>query len=167
MAITVRANPVSLAWSNFTVVQSLAGNEDAHIDINFGIPSRPPRRDGSNWMLAETFEIVVSPVAKVKRSANQTTDLLEHEQGHYDIGIAVAWALAADLENLSAPSQGELSRQLTSTFNLHRQTRMSAVQQRYDLETNHSQNAAQQTAWETAIANALSTQASSLRGLDL
>jgi hypothetical protein len=167
MAITVRANPVSLAWSNFTVVHALAGNEDAHIDINFVIPTRPPRRVGSEWMLAETFEIVVSPVAKVKQSANQTADLLAHEQGHYDIGLAVGWAMAADLQSLSAPSQAELGRQLTSTFNLHRTTRMAIVQQRYDTETNHSQNTAQQSAWETAIANAISTKASSLRGLDL
>lgn len=167
MAITVRANPVSLAWSNFTPVHTLVGNEDAHIDLNFVIPTRPPRRVGGNWMLAETFEMAVSPVAKVKRSASQTGDLLAHEQGHYDIGIAVAWALAADLGSLSAPTQAELSRQLTTTFNLHRSTRMGVIQRRYDLDTNHSQNTAQQAAWETDIANAIHTKASSLRGLPL
>src|SRR5690349_21382619 len=117
MAITVRPNPTSLAWSNFTPVGTLPGNEDAHIDFNFVIPTRPPRQVNGNWMLAETFEIGVSPIAKVKNSATQTADLLAHEQGHYDIAICVAWALAADLQALSASSQAALGNLLTTTFN--------------------------------------------------
>lgn len=162
MAITVRANPTTLAWSNFTVVAALTGGEDAHIDINFVIPTRPPRRVGSNWALAETFEIVVSPVARVLRTAAQTADLLSHEQGHYDIGICVAWALAADLQTLTAPNPGQLGQQLNTVFNLHRTTRMGAVQRQYDLDTNHSQNTTQQARWDTAIRAALSSKASSI-----
>ncbi|MBI4910887.1 MAG: hypothetical protein HY820_45175 [Acidobacteria bacterium] len=167
MAITVRPNPTTLAWSNFTTVSTLSGNEDAHIDFNFVIPNRPLRRVGGNFMLAETFEIGVSPIAKVKQGANQTAALLAHEQGHYDIAIAVAWALAADLQTLSAASQGALSTALTTTFNLHRTTRMAAVQQGYDTATGSSQNAAQQAAWLTAIATALTSHASTLQGLPL
>ena len=41
-------------------------------------------------MMAETFEIRVSPNAKVLQGASQTANLLSHEQGHYDLGILVA-----------------------------------------------------------------------------
>lgn len=167
MAITVRANPTTLTWANFTVVSALAGSEDAHIDINFVIPTVMPRQVGSNWMLAETFEIVVSPAAKVKRSASQTAALLSHEQGHYDIGLAVGWAMARDLQSLSAPTRAALGQQLTTAFNLHRTTRMGAVQQQYDQDTNHSQNTPQQSRWDTAIRNELSNKSGTLCGLSL
>lgn len=168
MAITVTPNPVSLSWSNFTPVSTLPGNEDAHIDFNFVVPTRPPRQVGSNWMLAETFAIAVSPVAKVKTSATQTAALLAHEQGHYDIAILVARALAADLQALSAPTQAALGQALNTTFNLHRTTRMGAIQSQYDTSTNHSQNTAQQSAWETAISTAMSSgSATTLQGLAL
>jgi hypothetical protein len=167
MAITVRANPTTLTWANFTGVANLAGNEDAHINIDFDIPSVPPRQVGSNWMLAETFEIVVRPVAKVKNSATQTADLLSHEQGHYNIGIAVGWAMASDLQSLSAPTRAALGQQLTTAFNLHRTTRMGAVQQQYDQDTNHSQNTPHQSRWDTAIRNELTNRSGTLCGLSL
>jgi hypothetical protein len=167
MAITVVANPTALAWSNFSPVDSLAGDEDAHIDFNFVIPNRPPRHAGGSWSLAETFEIAVSPIARVLRDAAQTDALLEHEQGHYDIALAVAWAMAADLQALSARTPAALSQALSAAFNLHRRARMAVVQHRYDADTRHSRDTDRQTAWETAIANALTTHASTLNGLPL
>ncbi|MFW5810229.1 MAG: hypothetical protein ACOCWY_01340 [Thermodesulfobacteriota bacterium] len=86
MAITVSPNPVNLQWINFRTVPNLP-DEDAHADISFNVPNRPFRRVDGQFMIAETFQIGVSPEAKVVEGASQTAELLSHEQGHYNLGI--------------------------------------------------------------------------------
>ena len=155
MAITVAPNPVNLRWSHFSPVASLPG-EDAHIDINFNIPNRPFRRVGGQFMMAETFQIGVSPVARVVRGASQTAELLSHEQGHYDLGILVAWAMARDFMQLQAASPGALATAITNCFNQHKNTRMRPIQQKYDRDTNHSRNRQQQQRWDRLISQCMS-----------
>ncbi|NEX20827.1 DUF922 domain-containing Zn-dependent protease [Thiorhodococcus mannitoliphagus] len=150
MAITVAPNPRTLQWRNFREVPSLP-DEDAHIDIDFSVPNRPFRSVNGRFRMAETFQIGVAPVATVRRGASQTSALLAHEQGHYDIGILVAHAMARDFMALEADSVGELSTAIRDCFNRHRQTLMRPVQQKYDLDTNHSQNAVQQQRWDGLI----------------
>ena len=143
MAITVVPNPVNLQWSNFRSVPNLP-NEDAHIDIDFNVPNRPFRRVSGQIMMAETFQIGVSPDAKVVRDASQTADLLSHEQGHYNLGILVARALAYDFMQLQAANSAALARACRTCFTLHKNTRMRPIQQKYDRDTNHSRNRPQQ-----------------------
>ena len=109
----------------------------------------------------------MSPIAKVRSGTGQTLALPAHEQGHYDIAIAAAWALARDMERLSAAELPALKSQLVGLFTLHRGSRLSAQQKVYDAETLHSQNSANQVIWQAAIAAALKTGASTLQGLPL
>ena len=156
MSITVTPNPRTLQWSNFREVGSLP-DEDAHIDISFNVPNRPFRSLNGRFRMAETFQIGVSPVATVRRGASRTGALLSHEQGHYDIGILVGEAMARDFMALEASSTGELVTAITSCFDLHRLTRMGAIQRKYDRDTNHSQNSAQQQRWDRLIQQCLSS----------
>ena len=162
MAITVVPNPVNLQWSNFRSVPNLP-NEDAHIDIDFNVPNRPFRRVNGRIMMAETFQIGVSPDAKVVRGASQTADLLSHEQGHYNLGILVAWALAHDFMQLQAANSAALASACRTCFNLHKNTRMRPIQQRYDRDTNHSRNHQQQQRWNRMIRQCLSARPRSTR----
>ena len=155
MAITVAPNPVSLQWSNFRTVPSLP-NEDAHIDINFNVPNRPFRRVNGQFMMAETFQIGVSPDARVVRGASQTAELLAHEQGHYDLGVLVAWAMARDFMRLQAATPAALASAAGTCFNRHKNTLMRPIQQKYDRDTNHSRNRQQQQRWDRMIRQCLS-----------
>ena len=162
MAITVTPNPVNLQWSNFRSVPNLP-NEDAHIDINFNVPNRSFRRVNGQFLMAETFPIGVSPDARVVRSASQTADLLSHEQGHYDLGILVAWAMANDFMQLQAANPAALGTAISTCFNLHKNTRMRLIQQKYDRDTNHSRNRPQQQRWDRMISQCLSARPRSTR----
>ena len=157
MSITVVPNPVTLTWANFAEARSLSNHEDAHIDLGYEVQNRPLRRVNNQFMLAETLELRVRPIARVLRGANQTTDLLTHEQGHYDIGILVARALARDLAALSAHTAAALTRLATDAFTLHRITRLGPIQEAYDTDTNHSRNTQEQQRWEGLISAAMAS----------
>ena len=168
MPITILPRPITLSWSDFTPVRALSNHEDAHIDPGFEIQNRPLRRVGSQYMLAETLEVRVHPQARVLRTANQTSDLLAHEQGHYDIGILAARALAADLAVLSADTPRQLAHLADQVFTLHRLTRLGPIQHAYDHDTNHSQNAQEQQRWLQMIATAMANgSAASINNLPL
>ncbi len=106
-------------------------------------------------MLAEDIELKVRPRARVLRTANQSSDLLAHEQGHYDIGVLVGRALARDLMALSEATPAALARAASAAFDLHRVTRMAPIQQAYDTETKHSQDTKEQQRWAGLISAAL------------
>jgi hypothetical protein len=150
MAITVAPNPVNLTWNHFTYVSYLQ-DEDAHVNINFNVPNRPFRRVGDRFMMAETLQIGVSPVATVVQGASQTADLLSHEQGHYDLGILVAWAMARDFMELTAANPAALTTAVRTCFNQHKDTRMSAIQQKYDRDTKKSRDPIEQQRWNNMI----------------
>ena len=57
MPITILPRPITLAWSDFSPVNALSNNEDAHIDPGYEIQNRPLRRVNNQFMLAETFEL--------------------------------------------------------------------------------------------------------------
>jgi len=168
MPITIVPHPVTLSWSDFTPVDALSHHEDAHIDPGFELQNRPLRRVNNQFMLAENIELRVSPRARVLKRANQTADLLAHEQGHYDIGILAARALAADLASLSAKSPSELSRLANDAFTLHTRTRLGPIQHDYDQDSNHSQNTTGQQQWSQMISTAMSNaSATSINNLPL
>ncbi len=155
MSITVVPTPVTLGWDNFSPVRALSNNEDAHIDPGYEVQNRPIRRVGNQYMLAETLELRVHPRARVLRTANQTADLLAHEQGHYDLGILAGRALARDLATISASTPAALKHALDAAFDLHTRTRLGPIQQAYDHDTNHSQNVQEQQRWAGLISTAL------------
>jgi len=150
MAITVSPNPVNLQWSNFRTVPSLP-DEEAHVDINFNVPNRPFRQVNGQFMMAETFQIGVLPVAKVVQGASQTAELLSHEQGHYNLGILVGWAMAREFMQLQAPNPAALGTAIRNCFNRHKDTLMPPIQRKYDQDTNHSRNRQQQQRWDLLI----------------
>jgi hypothetical protein len=168
MPITVVPHPIILSWSDFTPVRALSNHEDAHIDPGYEVQNRPLRRVGSQYMLAETLEVRVHPQARVLRTANQTADLLAHEQGHYDIGILAGRALAVDLAALSADTPAKLKDLADQVFMLHRLTRLGPIQHTYDNDTHHSQDVQEQQRWFQMIATAMaSASATSINNLPL
>jgi hypothetical protein len=167
MAITVNANPVTLSWADFDqvaqVVDPIDGTpQDSVTAFAFDIPDRPPRVLHRQIALAETFEITITPNAQVRIGANQTLELLSHEQFHYDVGIVIGRRLGHELGALRAPDVPQLRTAMTKLVTFHFQTRALLIQRRYDIDTRHGTNAHYQKLWKgfmrSCLANTRSSQ---------
>jgi hypothetical protein len=158
MAITVVANPVTLAWANFTPsgTQILDPGDgtlvDAFTRFNFNLPPLPARTVNGQFAMADPNVITITPNAQVFTGVAQTPALLSHEQFHYDVGIVTARALARQLMSLRAPTQAALVTAVQSAALLHFTTRAGLLQRRYDLDTRHGTNAHFQKIWKDRMA---------------
>jgi Bacterial protein of unknown function (DUF922) len=171
MPIQVQANPSRLDWSLFRRVDSISGaSEDARIaaEMSFPQPLRVERR-GNEYSLPP-FTITVAPEparTMVRRSAVLSEYLLRHEQGHFDIVILAARALARELEAMTAASAQELSLRAQDSIDKHT-SRAKELSEAYDRETDRSRNPGNQARWSEQIAVALSdSRTASLAGLPL
>jgi hypothetical protein len=149
-----------------TAVAHVKNNQLANTDIKFDIPSSA-RINGGMYVLG-SGQIVVHPIVTHLRGHHVTNDLLDHEQGHYDIGLLTARALAPDLANASGNTTTALANMVVTTRDLHVITRMEPIQRLYDQQTNHGTNKIAQTLWSGMIQVALAIpQPISLMGLPL
>ncbi len=160
MAVNVIVTPINLSWSNFQVVDSspdLSDDEVAQIHPEMRLPPNVQVVNGNGVFRLNAFTIMVAPVPQdtiVLRSATQTADLLRHEQGHYDLLILVAKAMARDLGAATGSSAGALNAQVQTIQQTHR-TNALAIDAAYDTQTDHGKDSRQQTSWNQAIAAAL------------
>lgn len=173
MPITVAPNPVNLTWANFQIVDSspaLSGNEVAQIHPETRMPANIQVVNNQNLFRLAPFTIGVVPVPQdtiVLRSAQQTPDLLRHEQGHYDLLILTVRAMARDLDAATAPSAGVLNSRVQAIQQTHA-TRAQTIDAAYDTQTKNGTDAQQQMSWNQAIAAALgNSQAGAINGMQL
>ena len=169
MSITVRRNPEQLTWANFICVPIVIDPNDgteqpAFTAFNFDIPDEPPRAVDGRLALAETFEIIITPRARVKMGGPQTPELLAHEQFYYDVGFVVARVVARELMNLRAGDQCELAAAAWNTVQLHFIFRAGLIQRRYDLDTRHGTVRYDQQVWTSRMSTCLADPASNQIG---
>jgi len=166
MAVNVIANPTNLSWSNFRVVDSspdLSGDEVAQVHPEMRLPPNVQVVNSNGVFRMNAFTITVAPVPQdtiVLRSATQTADLLRHEQGHYDLLILVAKAMARDLGAATDSSARALNTQVQTIQQTHN-ANAQAIDAAYDTQTDHGKDSLQQTSWNQAIAAALGNPATS------
>jgi hypothetical protein len=169
MTITVTPKPARLTWKNFTRVGSIPGEpSDAQTDSQMKWPKFTPVKKGEKFRLPN-FTITVFVGAKgtvVLRTAKQTRELLDHEQGHYDLLILSARALARNLEAIEASSFDELVTLFEELTSKHQQ-RAADIGAEYDKQTSHSRDVVQQRRWRSMIDDAATTKASKIDGMDL
>jgi hypothetical protein len=159
--ISVVAAPPRLRWSDFQTVDSLAGSEDAHIaaEISFPRPLRMENIDDTYRLPAFTITVAPEPTRTlVRRSAKASVDLLRHEQGHYDLVLLAARALARELATLTASSALELSQRTQDSVAEHTE-RAARLSQAYDRQTDHGRNLVVQERWGKRIGGALGMEA--------
>jgi hypothetical protein len=161
MAISVLANPVTLSFSDFTVVpaQIRDPNDGTPVDaltrFNFSIPDLPPRTVNGVLALADPMVITITPNAQISSGVAQTPALLSHEQFHYDVGIATGRALVRHLSALRGGNLALLRTALGDAVTLHFTTRARLLQRRYDLDSRHGTNAHFQAIWKNRMAACL------------
>ena len=149
--VNLTYSKTTLAWTDFEVVDDDEdiGDGEAEAGATYDF-------DWSSTGANITVNISLQHVARVKRSANKTATLLRHEQGHLDLGVLVVRRLKRDIEQGSDPNNANAS---------HR-ARLTAINRTYDTNTDHSQNTANQNAWNTELDAALvaPTPPASVRG---
>ena len=169
--IGVRADPPVLEWSLFRPADSLSASEDARIAAEMSVP-QPLRieRDDSGSYRLPAFTVRVAPDRSqtvVRRSIRPSRELLRHEQGHYDLVVLAARALAQELDVVRADSPGEVAR-LAEDLVAEHTRRAARLSERYDDETSHGRELAAQSAWNANLAAALAAPAvANIAGLPL
>jgi uncharacterized protein DUF922 len=159
--ISVVAEPPRLTWSDFQTVESLAGSEDAHIgaEISFPRPLRMESVAGAYRLPAFTITVAPEPSRSlVRRSAKGSAELLRHEQGHYDLVLLAARALARELATLTTSSATELSQRTQDCVSEHTE-RAARLSQAYDRQTDHGRNTPAQARWSDRIGVARAAEA--------
>jgi hypothetical protein len=169
--IGVRADPLLLEWSLFRPAESLSSSEDARIaaEMSFPQPLRIERDDSGSYRLPE-FSVRVAPNRSqtlVRRSIQPSRELLRHEQGHYDLVVLAARALARELDAVRAGSPQEVAH-LAEDLVAEHTRRAERLSERYDDETSHGRELAAQSAWSANVAAALAAPAvASIAGMPL
>jgi hypothetical protein len=169
MSITVRQNPERLTWADFISVPIVIDPNDgteqiAFTAFDFDIPYHPPRTVDGQLALAETFEITISPRARVKRGGAQSPELLVHQQFYYDVGFVVARVVARELTTLRAGDARELEAGVWNSVQLHFVFRAGLIQRRYDLDTKHGTVRYDQELWTSRMSACLAEPLSSQIG---
>jgi hypothetical protein len=142
----------------------------AQIHPEMRLPPNIQVVNGNGACRLSAFTIMVGPVPQdtiVLRSSAQTAGLLRHEQGHYDLLMLVAKAMARDLGAATDSSARALNTQVQTIQQTHN-ANAQAIDAAYDTQTDHGKDSLQQTSWNQAIATALGNPATStVRGLRL
>lgn len=152
--MAVRGWPRGLLWQNFRVVASAPQGvaEDAQTEASVEPPEQIQvvSRDGSLRLSSFNVNVRIVPHGTWVVRGKATTPLLAHEQLHWDIAGLTAHEYHRALESLRAATQDELGQLAADTLQ-RIQTKVDALQEKYDRETNHSRNATGQAQWAALI----------------
>lgn len=143
-----------IAWSGFQTLQSRpAGSEgDAETYSEYAAPSISFAKKGAA-VVVKSADVSVSLNGQkswvVDGKAN--AELLQHEQGHYDITALAAREFQKALLTLSAADVQALKTKV-SNLNASFEGKIGNANKRYDKQTNHSQVKSEQEKWNKALA---------------
>lgn len=141
-----------VSWSDFNQqVSAPSADENAqiHPDISFN-NFRLTRIRNAVSIREVDVNITLVPNDCWVVSSRMAADLLEHEQGHYDIIAISAREFYNALIGLPAASVSALQTRVTQLQTRLQQTASSA-DRRYDTETNHGRNVQAQQQWNQKI----------------
>jgi hypothetical protein len=150
--------PRSIAWSEFNERNSRPEGVDEDAQIHSEVQLSPEvtvESDNGKLKLGSfTVQVVVISEDTWVVKGHTSTALLAHEQGHYDITGLVGRDTMNDLKALRARSSRDLQRDVDRILRNARQL-AKTLTDKYDSETNHSQNTRAQQEWEKKIRDAL------------
>jgi hypothetical protein len=155
MSVTVAVSPTQLSWTDFAPIDSLPDGSGDEAQTATTMPPlsgiQPVSVQGKFVLPDLTLKVGLDRTQTlVLRSAQQTPELLKHEQGHFDITVLTVRAMAKELEALKAGSPSTLGQQLTAILSKHQQ-RADMLEVKYDKETKGSRDQDAQKTWNQAI----------------
>lgn len=149
----IRGFDYAILWSDFINRQSrpTGVNEDAQIHPEMSYRNVKVGRKGKSVIITDLDVNIDLVKADCWVVENQKSDyLLKHEQGHYDILAISAREFYNAMKNLSASSTHELQK-LVTKLQEDTQKNVARVDARYDTQTKHSLDKANQESWDKKI----------------
>ncbi len=156
-----------IRWSEFQKRNARPNGVDEDAEIHTAAPlnyNYSRGSDGSFRVDTITVRVSVNSSASWVVRTAQNTDLLQHEQGHYDIQALGARELYNRASNVSEGSVRDLQQRI-SEIGAEVQRKVDRANSRYDSETNHSRNRTQQLSWDRRLSAAKASQTSTLDNL--
>jgi len=140
-----------LTWADFKGTPDAASPYDSYtrwsVRYEYDAPERTPeelrlrfrvwnRLDERSWVKWNTPR------------EHQKAELLNHEQGHYSLGVicALSFKKAVSTYRFTSDYQAEATRLFTETME-----RVRALERAYDAETRHMYDRTQQRAWDAKL----------------
>ena len=144
----------SISWSDFTPQSSRSHgtNEDAFTKARYHHSYNYERNGNAVAVTDAIVDISMVTEQSWVVSGATTNELLQHEQGHYDITALGAREFYNTLINLTARSVRELQTKV-ATAHTRYQGKINSTNIRYDNQTNHGSNTQVQWQWDQQIAN--------------
>lgn len=144
----------AISWPDFTSQPSKphGEDEDAFTKASYRHSYNYTRNGNAVTVTDATVDItMVTPQCWVV-TGQATNDLLQHEQGHFDITALGAREFYNTLLNVTALSVRELQTKISAAHTRY-QRKIDRANIRYDSQTDHSQNTQVQQQWNQQIAN--------------
>lgn len=155
--------PRTITWDEFDDINSRPSgeHEDAQIRSETIGGDVRIRESRGRWLVAEmNIGIEVDEDQSWVVTASKSSDLLAHEQGHFDIhGIIIGRDAINAVRRLRERTQDRLGAAIRRTMARQRR-RGQAMTNNYDEDTQHGTDAARQTAWEREIQRAINNNTS-------
>lgn len=153
MTVSVNGFDHAVRWSEFSRVDEPPARSDEtafieaslHFDYGWGWT-------GSEYGVLEvTATITVNSGKSWVVQGTETSRLLSHEQGHFDISAIALREAAGLIAALTAERGAEIDRR-KARIEAQMRRRSKALNDRYDTRTDHYRNRAAQSQWDRALA---------------
>lgn len=141
-----------LSWSNFQARPIEASDAAAITNAGFGV-NLLFRGNEKGTELVINVNCSFSKKDSWVKKANKTDYILKHEQGHFDIAFINTISFMQKLRNAGFTS-GNYAAVIEKIYN-QSLAEMSAMQDQYDSQTDHSKISEQQAAWDKKITQQL------------
>ncbi len=143
-----------LTWSNFTGKVDVKSPYDAMTYWNVNYEYDAPVIKGNNVNINFRVWNMLGPNSWVKWNTlreNQKAELLNHEQGHFDLGLICALEAKKNLLNFKYTKTG-YHNEIKIVFN-DTMKKIIGMEKKYDFETNHMNNRTAQKKWDQFFKN--------------
>lgn len=101
------------------------------------------------------YEVACFFCKNIAWSKTKSVELLKHEQLHFDIAELVTRKIRRDMIKYVSTNLTETEKFVNKVNNKYFHQELDSINQKYDLETNHSINKTKQKEWELKIAQEL------------
>ncbi|WLT32782.1 hypothetical protein [Geothrix sp. PMB-07] len=141
-----------LVWEDFKGTPDAASPYDAYTYWSVRYTFDPPQRTATGLRIRFHVSNRLGERSWVKRGTpreSQLAELLNHEQGHYSLGVicALEFKKAAEAFSFTSNYRAEASRLFGETLD-----QVLKLEKAYDAETRHMYDRAQQKAWDAKLA---------------
>jgi hypothetical protein len=162
----------AVSWAEFKTVQSApdGSDEDAFTQAVFNTPFSSIQRADGKWVTPTRLSVTIRMDTRNSWvvGGRQSTRLLTHEQGHYNITALGARDCHTDILSIVGDSTDDVQNQVNAVVS-GAQSLIASVNDMYDEDphcgTDHGSDSSSQAQWNLKIRNAINSPTARLADL--